>query len=191
MGDRVAVPDQGDLPDWRVVALRGVLALAFGLVVLLWPAASLDTTLFAFAAFALVYGVVALVSGLRRPAAPARTSLVEGVAGIAFAVAAFAWPGPTATVATTLVGLWAIVVGGLQAGEAIKRRDAIPDEWLRAVAGAATVLFGVLLLARPYLGGPALTVMVGVYAAAFGGLIVAFAVEARRRAAAALGHSQD
>ncbi len=176
------------LPDWRVVALRGALALAFGLVVLLWPGASLDTTLFAFAAFALVYGIVSIVSGLRGDDGPGRTSLVEGVAGIAFAVAAFAWPGPTATVATTLVGFWAILVGGLQAGEAIQRRDAIPDEWLRALAGAATVLFGVLLLARPYLGGPALTVMVGVYAAAFGGLIVAFAIEARRRAVAALDH---
>lgn len=188
MGGAVAGADRSDLPDWRVVAVRGVLALAFGLVVLFWPAASLETTLFAFAAFALVYGVVALVSAFRRPAGSDRLAVVEGVAGIAVAVAAFAWPGPTATVATAIVALWAVVVGGIQALEAIRRRDAIPDEWLRAVAGGATVLFGVLLITRPYLGGPALTVMVGVYAVALGGLVVAFAAEARRRAGTALGN---
>lgn len=189
MGGSVATADPSGFPDWRVVALRGVLALAFGLVVLFWPAASLDTTLFAFAAFALVYGVVALTAGLRRPPRPDRMSLVEGVAGIAFAVAAFAWPGPTATVATAIVAGWAVVVGALQAWAAIRRREAIPDEWLRAVAGGATVLFGLILLARPYLGGPALTVMVGVYAVAFGGLVVAFAAEARRRAGTVFGHA--
>lgn len=180
----VAVSSEPGLPDWRVVAARGVLALAFGLVVLFWPAASLESTLFAFAAFALVYGIVALISGFRRPDGSGRLALIEGVAGLAFAAAAFAWPGSTASVATAIVAAWAVLVGGIQTWEAIRRRDAIPDEWLRAVAGLATVLFGILLLARPFLGGPALTVMVGVYAVAFGGLVVAFAVEARRRAAA-------
>jgi uncharacterized membrane protein HdeD (DUF308 family) len=50
---------------WWMVALRGVLAVLFGLATFLWPALSLAALVLLFGAYALVDGVVAVVLGIR------------------------------------------------------------------------------------------------------------------------------
>ena len=63
-----------------------------------------------------------------------------------------------------MVGFWAIVTGLLEIVAAIRLRNVISGEWLMALSGALSILFGVLVVAQPDSGAVALVYLFGVYA---------------------------
>ena len=73
----------------------------------------------------------------------------------------------------------------LEIAAAIRLRKEIEGELWLALAGAGSVLFGVLLLTRPGIGALAVVWMIGLYAVMFGGLLIAlgFRVRALKNAA--------
>lgn len=54
--------------NWPTLALRGLLAIAFGLLLLVWPAVSLAALVILFGVFALLDGGLALLAGVQTPA---------------------------------------------------------------------------------------------------------------------------
>ncbi len=71
--------------NWWALALRGVFAIIFGLLSLIWPGLSLAALVLLFGAYALVDGIFALIAALRRAEAHMRWAPFawEGVFGIA------------------------------------------------------------------------------------------------------------
>ncbi|WP_244500414.1 HdeD family acid-resistance protein [Methyloceanibacter methanicus] len=99
--------------QWWVVALRGVIAVIFGLICFFFtPAAILAAVLF-FSAYMLVDGVLAIVSGVKAARNGQRWGLLilEGIVDIAAGIIAFAWPGMAAVVFVLLIGIWAVISG--------------------------------------------------------------------------------
>src|SRR5688572_4697716 len=129
---------------WWAVALRGALAVVFGVVAWIWP----DITV---RALVLLFGFYALVDGLLALA----LLLVEGIAGIAAGIVSFVWPGITALVLLYLIAAWAIATGVLEVVVAIWLRRELRGEWLLALVGVVSVLFGVFLVLRPSEGAVA------------------------------------
>lgn len=58
-------------------------------------------------------------------------------------------------------------------------RRGIPDEWWLSLGGVASVVFGMLTLARPAAGPLALVLFTAAYPIVFGVLLIAFAVRPR------------
>ena len=52
---------------WKVTALRGILAIAFAVVILVWPSIGLTALIALFGAFALVSGVTTIVGAFSVP----------------------------------------------------------------------------------------------------------------------------
>ncbi|HEX8077689.1 MAG TPA: DUF308 domain-containing protein, partial [Chthoniobacterales bacterium] len=50
--------------NWWVLAFRGILAIAFGILAFLWPAFAWEVIVLTFAAFAFVDGVFAMIAAL-------------------------------------------------------------------------------------------------------------------------------
>ncbi|MDT5032550.1 MAG: hypothetical protein QOC94_2721 [Actinoplanes sp.] len=172
---------------WWVVALRGALAILFGVTALVWPGITLFALVLIFGAYSLVDGVFTLAAALGRRDRGAtdtggRTWLfVQGVAGIVIGVLAFVWPGITALALLWLIGIWAIVIGVLEVIAAIRLRRELRREWLLGLSGAATALFGILLIAWPAAGVLTLIALIGISAVVFGVALLAFAVRLRRQ----------
>src|ERR671915_2509408 len=89
---------RGHAPSWWVLALRGFVAIIFGLAALFWPGLILAVLIVLFGFYALVDGVLAVIAafrssgrGMRRP-----LLLIEGAIGILFGVLALFWPSLTA-----------------------------------------------------------------------------------------------
>src|SRR5918995_3810221 len=84
--------------SWWALALRGLVAILFGLAALFWPGLVLAVLIVLFGAYALVDGVLALIAAFRSSARGARRGLllIEGVVGILFGLVALFWPGLTA-----------------------------------------------------------------------------------------------
>ena len=167
---------------WWAVALRGVIAILFGLVALCWPRLTLGVLVICFGAFALVGGIFAVVVALGDRGVHERWGmlLAEGATGIAIGLVTFFWPLITALVLLYLIAIWAIVTGAIEIAVAGWIHRAMGNAWMLLLGGIASLLFGVLLAALPGVGLLALTWLIGIYALVFGVLLVFLGLQWRR-----------
>ena len=165
------------------MALRGVIAILFGLAALLRPAIALEALILLFGAYALVDGVFAIVGifGGTRGGTPRWLLLLEGVVSILAGIIAFIFPGLTAIALLYLVAAWAVLTGLAEITTAIRLRQEIRGEWALILGGILSVLFGVLLAVLPGVGILSLIWLIGAYAVAFGVLLLITAFQVRGR----------
>lgn len=99
--------------EWGWVALRGVVAVLFGLMAVLMPGITLSALVLVWGAFALADGIFALVAGwrIRDQDKPLWPLILVGLTGIAAGIATFAWPGLTALVLLYIIAFWAVIGG--------------------------------------------------------------------------------
>jgi uncharacterized membrane protein HdeD (DUF308 family) len=168
--------------NWWAVAVRGVLAIIFGIVAFLLPGATVLSLVLLFSAYMLVDGIFAIVSAVRAARGRRRWGmlLLEGVVDIFTGAVAFLWPSLTAVVFVLLVGAWAIVSGALMFASAFRLRRRYGRLWL-ALGGLASLIFGVLLIAAPLLGAVVLTWWLGAYALVFGIVLLVLAFQLRSK----------
>jgi uncharacterized membrane protein HdeD (DUF308 family) len=167
---------------WWLVALRGALAVVFGIVALIWPGITIAALVFLFGAYALVDGVFAIAGAImgRRERASHRWWMVfEGVVAVAAGILAFLWPGITALVLLYVIAAWALVTGVLEIYLAIKLRKEMERELLLGLAGVASVVLGILLFIFPGSGAVALVWLIAVYAIVFGVALIVLAFRLR------------
>ena len=169
--------------NWRVLALRGLAALLFGLVVLFWPGLVLAVLTLFFGIYALVDGGVVLVPALRSSEQGARRwlPLAEGTVGVIAGLLALLWPGMTASGLLYVIVGWALLTGILKTLTAIMLRSEVENGWLLAGSGALSVLFGVILAALAGSDLPSLAPFIGVFALVVGLALVVFAFRTRDR----------
>jgi uncharacterized membrane protein HdeD (DUF308 family) len=169
---------------WWALAIRGAIAIIFGLAALLRPDIALDALILLFGAYALVDGMFAIVGvfGGTRGGTPRWLLLIEGIAGILAGLIAFVLPGLTAVVLLYLIAAWAVVTGIFEIATAIRLRQEIRGEWALIIGGALSVLFGVILaVIGPVAGLLSLIWLIGIYAVAFGILMLITAFQVRGR----------
>jgi uncharacterized membrane protein HdeD (DUF308 family) len=161
---------------WWAFALRGVVAILFGVLAFAWPGVTLTVLVLFWGAFALVDGVLALVAAFRTDHDHRWGLLLEGVVGIGAGIVTFVWPGLTALVLLYIIAVWALLTGVLELVAAVRLRKVIQNEWWLALSGIASVLFGLVLLAAPGAGAVAVVWLIAAYAIVFGVLNLALAL---------------
>ena len=99
--------------NWWALAVRGLAAVLFGILVFVWPGVSLAVLVLLFGAYAFVDGIFALVATVRASAEarPAWPLLVEGLAGIGAGLVTVIWPGITTLVLLYVIAAWAVITG--------------------------------------------------------------------------------
>ena len=169
--------------NWRAIALRGFVAVLFGLVVLFWPGLVLTVLSLFFGIYALVDGGIVLVPALRSSDRGARRwlPLAEGTVGVVAGLVALLWPGMTTNELLYVIVGWAVVTGILKILTAIVVRREVENGWLLAGGGALSVLFGVILAALMGSDLPSLAPFIGVFAVVVGLALIVFALRIRDR----------
>jgi uncharacterized membrane protein HdeD (DUF308 family) len=166
---------------WWAIALRGLLAVIFGVAAFAWPGMTLRVLVFLFGAYALVDGAFAVAAALvgRKLDRPWWTLLLEGLIGIGAGMLIVVWPGITELVLLYLIAAWAVVTGAFAVMAAIRLRAEIRGEWVLALSGAVTVVFGLALIIWPGAGALAVIWLIGAYELLFGTLLLALAFRLR------------
>jgi uncharacterized membrane protein HdeD (DUF308 family) len=169
---------------WKVTALRGALAIAFSVVILIWPNIGLATLIALFGAFALVSGVSTIVGALSVPIASGRRAwlVFEGLLGIAVGVAVVVWPDLSALGLLYAIAAWAIALGVVEIALAFDLAPSGGRSLLLALSGLLSVVFGVIMFAQPGAGALALLALISAFALVTGVMQIAFAFELRRAA---------
>ena len=169
--------------NWRALALRGLIALLFGLVVLFWPGLVLNVLSILFGIYAAVDGAITLVPALRSPERGTRRTLplTEGAVGIVAGLVALLWPGLTVVGLVYVIAGWAIATGVLKMLTAILLRDEVENGWMLAGSGALSALFGILLVALARSDMPFLAPFIGGFAVVVGLALIVFAFRLRER----------
>lgn len=157
--------------DWWVYAVRGIAAILFGIMALIWPGPTLAVLVLLFGAYALVDGIALLVALVRGDVLARRhkwiTALMSGL-GIVVSIATLLWPGMTALTLLYLVAIWAISMGMLQIAAAVEFRREIDGEFFVILGGVLSIVLGALLVAFPGTGLLSLVWLVGFWAELFG-----------------------
>jgi uncharacterized membrane protein HdeD (DUF308 family) len=166
----------------RMLLLRGVLAILFGIVAVLWPNLTLFWLVAMFAVFALLSGGVSIVSAfrIRRTDRKWWLPLLLGIVSVAAGVYALVYPAMTVLALVLLMGANAIVTGALDVAIAIRWRKVLRGQWLLVLSGIVSVLFGVLVFAAPGAGALALVWLISLYAVITGVLLLSLGLRARR-----------
>ncbi|MGE5491546.1 MAG: HdeD family acid-resistance protein [Actinomycetota bacterium] len=168
--------------SWWILGAHGAIAVAFGVLAILWPGITLLALVALFAAYALVSGVVYVTGALRYRQADNDwwLLLLIGLIGIGASVIAVLHPDLTALVLVLLMGANALVVGMLEIVSAIRLRRLIRNEWLMILSGAVSILFGILVFLFPAAGALAMIWLISLYAVLTGALLLGLAFRLRK-----------
>jgi uncharacterized membrane protein HdeD (DUF308 family) len=157
---------------WRLVLLRGLIAITFGLVAFALPGMAPDKLVVLFGIYALFDGIVAGVA-TASSRGPVLTwyFLLLGVAGIAAGIIAIAWYQIGPLTLLGWIGVWTIVRGTMEIAGTFWLRGGIENTWQLLLSGLLSVIFGLVLIARPGACG-----VIAAYSIVVGALLVGFSL---------------
>lgn len=174
--------------NWWMMGIRGGLAIAFGLSLLLWPGVTLSIVVLLFALYAIADGAWAVVAAVRASERflEAWPVALEGVVSVALGTVALLAP---MVVRTTLhlVAWWGIITGLLEIVTALGLSRAGAGFWLLGTGGLSSLFLAALILMVPHADTDFVVRVIAGYALAFGVLVTLAAARFphRRTAAAA------
>jgi uncharacterized membrane protein HdeD (DUF308 family) len=167
---------------WWVPLVRGLIAIAFGIVVFAYPISAIGTFVIIFGAFAFADGVLGIFQALRF-AHPSSgrwwLQLLSGAAGIIVGLITLLYPAITALVLGYFIAAWAIVTGGFEIGAGLRLRKDVPGELFFIAAGILSVVLGVVLFLVPLAALLAWVWIVATYALISGVLLCMLAFRLR------------
>jgi uncharacterized membrane protein HdeD (DUF308 family) len=165
--------------NWWAFVLRGIVAIALGVLAFASPGATLVALIAVFAAFAIFDGILAIAAGISVDGGPRWMFILGGILGIVIGVLTINRPDITAVALVLLIGVWAIATGVAEAVAAYSFREVLENEWLLALSGIVSVAFGALLIFAPGDGVLALLWLIGFYAILAGILYIAAGLRLR------------
>lgn len=167
--------------NWWVVVLRGVVALVFGGLTIFNPGLTVTVLILMFGAYAVANGIFTIVQAVANRHGERHwvALVISGVLSVALGLLTFFMPGVTGIVLLYLIAAWAILTGVTEIMTAIRLRKVITGEWLLVLAGALSLLFGVLLIVFPGAGAIAVALWIGTYAIMLGVLLIALGFRLR------------
>lgn len=159
------------------IGLRGVLAVIFGIIALVWPSITIITLIYVFAAYALIDGILTIIWSFRFRETRERwwLGLIEGIVDIIAGVIAFIFPTLAAVTLLFVIAAWAVITGIFEIVTAIRMRRVIDNEWSMGLAGLASIILGIVIFLSPASGMLGLVWVIGLWAIVFGILLIVLA----------------
>lgn len=167
--------------NWWMLAINGLLALLFGLLLLAFTEAAIHTIIFWF-------GLVVLISGLLLAGLAIRNVrkdkgsvviIMEAVATIVLGLIIVFFREQSLKIFLVMTGIWAVIMGIVQLVVYFLVRKSLNNHPLLAINAVLTILLGVILFVIPIPFIRFLVITVGVVACLLGLLMIYFSFRVR------------
>lgn len=171
--------------SWKLLVVRGVVGILFGIVAMVWPISTVFALVVLFGAWALIDGVGAIAAaGRGEETGPRVANALLGLVSLAAAFFALARPIETAVTLTWILGVWLVFRGGVEiAATLLGRREG--SRLLGLLAAGLSVLAGVLFAANPGRGAVSLAWVIGLTVLLWGVVFLVSGLAMRRQVATA------
>jgi uncharacterized membrane protein HdeD (DUF308 family) len=170
---------------------RGIAAIAFGVITLVWPGLTVLALVVLFGIFAIISGITAVATSLQnRDVHGWGVLLFEGILWLLAGVVALIWPGVTALSFLYLLAAWAVITGILELVAPLSFPMSGGRGVLMALSGLVSIVFGVVIAVQPASGLLAVAWLIGIYAIIIGVMSVVAYFEARSVAHSLVGSVQ-
>jgi uncharacterized membrane protein HdeD (DUF308 family) len=163
------------VPSWRQrldaalpPAAKGVVAIAVGVVLLVWPSPALRTVGVVVGIGLIGHAALVLSDRLRHRAGRHSWWLVEIVVETGVGTLLLGWPGISQAALLYIVGVTAVLLGALEAASLAGDAHTTRERWLGGIAAAVAFLFGIAMIGAARRGADTVITLVGVYFVALG-----------------------
>jgi uncharacterized membrane protein HdeD (DUF308 family) len=160
-----------------MMAVRGVLAIAFGVSIAVWPHVSLSTVVVLFAVYAILDGLWTISAGIRASTRifDAWPVLLEGAVSVGLGLLALASPFVPRQFVYVLAG-WGLITGVLELLTAMRLPREGAGYWLLTTAGVASLFLAVLILLLQHADDTIVMRVMAAYAQLFGAVLLIAAI---------------
>jgi uncharacterized membrane protein HdeD (DUF308 family) len=147
------------------LGFNGLLSVALGVMILVWPGISLYALTIVFGAYALATGVVGLAGALSGAAKGERGWLVvSSLLGIAVGVLVLVWTDISALALRYVIGAYAVSLGIIAIFGAFYLPLDGGDTALMTLSGIVSILFGIVIFAKPGTGALVVLALIAAFA---------------------------
>lgn len=180
----VFVFDEHTKNMWWVLVLSGVLSVIFGFVAIIWPGITIGVLALLLAVYIGIYGVVDIVSGIKKFSSGFLSAALTTVVGLLFlgvSVYLLSNVGSGLAVATLVlvIALSFIVRGVVNIVVAFADPDYKATRWLNVVIGALSILAGLVVVWYPDAATLAWVWVIGFFALVSGALQIGLGFTAK------------
>jgi len=167
--------------NWWSFLLSGLIGIAFGVILLAWPASTIKVLAYMVGILALIEGVIATTIAVYLGFKKEKMAimLTRGVIGILIGILLLAKTGLTLALVVVLIGIWAVIFGAAEFFAALELPAMTGRGWI-AVSGLLTIILGIFLLLLPLATVHAAIVVFSIFLLLIGILRIIFAFYAYR-----------
>jgi uncharacterized membrane protein HdeD (DUF308 family) len=166
---------------WKFIAAEGLLAVAFGTALIIWPDIGLSALVWMIGVYALVRGVVTGIGAFTTPVARTdrRWLIAQSVVATGLGIAVLAWPDISAKALLYVIAGYAIAAGVLMMGSALYLPVSGGRRLLLALSGMILVAYGAVMFIEPGAGALAQIALIASLLIVSGVTMIGFAFELR------------
>lgn len=153
------------LDKWWMYLVRGILAIIFGIIALVWPGATVLVLIVLFGCYALVEGLFAVGYSIAKASKKEKFFglLMLGLLGVLIGVVTLARPGITSLALLWVIAIWLVIRGFLMIVSAFEIEGSAGIRWLIGISGALALIVGILLFIFPISGIFGIILVVAIY----------------------------
>jgi uncharacterized membrane protein HdeD (DUF308 family) len=161
--------------------INGLIALLFGLMLLIYSEDSMKTVVQYFGWVVIILGVLMSLPAFLKVRKDRKLGwqILEAVSTIAIGIIIVVYPGESLAFFLKMIGVWAILSGGLQLVVLVNLGSHIGNKNIYLVNGLLTIVLGVILLFFTVPFASFVAKLIGLFAALFGILMIALAFAIR------------
>ena len=149
------------------IGINGALSMVFGAVILIWPSISLYALTILFGAYVLASGIVGLFNTFSLPAGRGWLA-VWSLVSIGVGLAVLFWPSISALALLYVIAAYAITIGIIVIGGAFCLPINTGSTLLVTLSGLVSILFGIIMFAKPGDGALVLLALIAAFSLVFG-----------------------
>lgn len=161
---------------WWAIALRGFIAVIFGLLAFITPEMMLASLVLVFGCYALVSGIFIFFGAFAVKDTNGKMfRILEGIFLIIIGLLFLFNPALSVAAIVIYIAIWAIITGIFQIYYSVAYRKQITGEFWGILNGVISLLFGIVLMMNLIAGAAVLVMVLGIYSIFFGVVSIAMA----------------